>query len=996
MARKAILALLAGLAAVWVAPAMAKKGEVERPLERAVEDSGTERPPPQRFALPGGELRVSPSTLLAARAGQRIRFSLELERSIPGGALSVRLPRRWVEVPASGIRATRSPKLRRSAGRRARVRRSDRTVELTLERAPAGETASFEIEDAGIPAGSYRLPFAWRDRNGRRLKAGSAKVVFFAPVREGPGGEKAGRLANPGLAVNVSGDTTEESETFIAATEGDNQRVAVGSNWSSASMPAWISQDGAHTWTQRTMPQTIDKPGSTSNESGSVCCDPMLAADTLGNIWYGGLTFTKGSAASRIVVNRIAAGSTSFRSVTTGIPVRTSGQQDKPMMTIDNTPTSPTFGRLYVIWDEPASGGVNIVMSQCDTRAGAISQPDRCDNADNWSTPISVTPSTGSYIYADVAVGPDGRAYVVWWDYSNVNAIRGDVCNPSSQNCAAAAGWGTPSTIATLDATGGKPVPFACPILAQPGGRASTSPQVDVDHSGGANDDRVYVTWSDLRPGSGTTRCADTLAPAATHLTFDSFVASAASGALPGSANPSASVATRLITDGEGGAQSNSDDWFAWLAVDQTDGQAWADLYSTRDDSTRRKTNFYARSVTPSGGSHTLGTLTKVSSAQSNYSTNPCCSFGNDYGDYTGIAATGGIAYPVWTDNSTGDGDPFTFTTPPSGTPPTVTTGNASSVGQSSATLNGTVNPNGQSTTYHFEYGTTTGYGTSTASTSAGSGNSASAASANVSGLTAGTTYHFRLVATSVAGTSFGGDQTFTTASPTPASAPPTVATGGASLVSQSSATVSGTVNPNGQATTWRFQYGRTSSYGSNTSPASAGAGTSSQTVASSLQFLAPGTVYHYRLVATNTAEKTSFGADRSFKTSSVFTPPTTTPTTTPADTTAPVLKVSRRRVRLGRHRRLRVRVKCGASEPEACRGALRLYTGRRRLKVAAARFAIQPGKTARVRLRLSRRGARLLERHGGLRVLAIARARDAAGNVGVKRARFTLLPPRS
>jgi secreted trypsin-like serine protease len=120
---------------------------------------------------------------------------------------------------------------------------------------------------------------------------------------------------------------------------------------------------------------------------------------------------------------------------------------------------------------------------------------------------------------------------------------------------------------------------------------------------------------------------------------------------------------------------------------------------------------------------------------------------------------------------------------------------------------------------------------------------------------------------------------------------------------------------------------------------------------------------------------------------------PSTSPT--PSDTTPPVLAVSTRRVRLGRNRWLRVRVRCAASEPEPCRGILRLYTGRRRIKVASKRFEIAPGKTARVRLRLSRRGAQLLEAKGRLRVLAVARARDTAGNVGQKRVRFTLLPPR-
>ena len=94
---------------------------------------------------------------------------------------------------------------------------------------------------------------------------------------------------------------------------------------------------------------------------------------------------------------------------------------------------------------------------------------------------------------------------------------------------------------------------------------------------------------------------------------------------------------------------------------------------------------------------------------------------------------------------------------------PTVTTGSPSSVGQSSATPSGTVNPNGQSTTYFFKYGTTTSYGLQTTPASAGSGTGVVAVHQTLDGLTPNTTYHYQLVATSSAGTTNGTDQTFTT-----------------------------------------------------------------------------------------------------------------------------------------------------------------------------------------------------------------------------------------
>src|SRR3954454_18212733 len=95
---------------------------------------------------------------------------------------------------------------------------------------------------------------------------------------------------------------------------------------------------------------------------------------------------------------------------------------------------------------------------------------------------------------------------------------------------------------------------------------------------------------------------------------------------------------------------------------------------------------------------------------------------------------------------------------------PTATTGPANSVTRTSATLTGTVDPNGSATTYRFEYGPTTAYGLQTAETDAGSGDAPTDAQAAISGLTPQTTYHYRIVATSPDGTAHGADRPLRTA----------------------------------------------------------------------------------------------------------------------------------------------------------------------------------------------------------------------------------------
>ncbi len=199
--------------------------------------------------------------------------------------------------------------------------------------------------------------------------------------------------------------------------------------------------------------------------------------------------------------------------------------------------------------------------------------------------------------------------------------------------------------------------------------------------------------------------------------------------------------------------------------------------------------------------------------------------------------------------------------------PPSVTTDHATNQGNSSATLNGTVNPNGQATQYAFQWGPTSGYGHETTLTSAGAGSSQLSESAAVTGLNPGTTYHYRTIAINASGTSVGPDSNFTTTGTAPAPSPaPTVGGGSSSKVTATTANVAATVIPNGQSTTYLFEYGTTSDYGFQTTPASAGSGSSSIDGSGGLANLQSGTTYHYRVVAYSTGG-TTLGTDHTFTT---------------------------------------------------------------------------------------------------------------------------------
>jgi hypothetical protein len=217
------------------------------------------------------------------------------------------------------------------------------------------------------------------------------------------------------------------------------------------------------------------------------------------------------------------------------------------------------------------------------------------------------------------------------------------------------------------------------------------------------------------------------------------------------------------------------------------------------------------------------------------------------------------------------DGADMSFTATaaaPAPTAPVVTTKAASNLTATSARLNGTVNPNGQATTYYFDYGTSTSYGSKTPAAQAGSGKANVSVNATVT-VGAGI-YHFRLVASNPAGTTYGADLTFGSAGP------PVVLTGSAQGPSTSGATLTGSVNPSGNATTWWFEYGTSTSYGSKTTSKSAGSGTAATGVSAAITNLTAGTTYHYRLVAQSSAGITH-GSDVTFTTVAAITLQTST-----------------------------------------------------------------------------------------------------------------------
>ena len=205
--------------------------------------------------------------------------------------------------------------------------------------------------------------------------------------------------------------------------------------------------------------------------------------------------------------------------------------------------------------------------------------------------------------------------------------------------------------------------------------------------------------------------------------------------------------------------------------------------------------------------------------------------------------------------------DPTGPPPPPVTGPPVAITNPATLIASFSTTLKGSVDPNGLTTSVYFQYGTTTGYGFTTAPQTK-TGNTPQSVSAHISGLSASTTYHFRIVTTNSAGTRYGSDRTFTTLPPTGF---PIVTTKPATNVATFAATLNGLLDPHGLTTSVYFQYGRTTNYGNRT-PNQTKTGNNYQNVSANISGLSAHTTYHFRIVATNSVG-TRYGSDRTFTT---------------------------------------------------------------------------------------------------------------------------------
>lgn len=415
-----------------------------------------------------------------------------------------------------------------------------------------------------------------------------------------------------GSNVDVSNECGPQSETFITINTRSTKMLAGGSNEIfRLPMRGYYSSNGGTSWGGVDLPLPPAK-GTNGIDFGS---DPSLAFDTRGNLFYGYIVVFFGNGTgingTEMAVARSTDGGKSYPSVTFfSFEGGTNHFNDKPMITTDTNLNSPYRDNVYIAWDAASGGstggGVRFATS---TDHGATFNVVRVDSPTGPGRSIGASPS----------VGPNGEVYVTWNDYA-ANAI---VFNRSLDGGKT---FGQPVTVST------KNLPFDIRIPAESFRGALVYPSLDVDRSGGAHRGRLYCSWMDLT-SAGTT---DIL------LSYSDDKGATWSHPAP--------VADQLFVP--------VDRFNHWLSVDAVTGDVNVAFYDTRNDLTgfRYQTDYYL-AQSKDGGQSWPSADVRVSNASSNeHDCNgvfPCTgiNYGNQQGDYEGLASYGGYQYPIWTDS---------------------------------------------------------------------------------------------------------------------------------------------------------------------------------------------------------------------------------------------------------------------------------------------------------------------------------------------------------
>ena len=291
------------------------------------------------------------------------------------------------------------------------------------------------------------------------------------------------------------------------------------------------------------------------------------------------------------------------------IIVPSGSSYDMNSIATDNNPTSPYYGRIYVVWSNFSVSQPRVVLSYSTDGGNTYTSPQ------NIGSPLANHYEQG----AKVVVSTSGTVYCVWATPNISNSNIEDKIG-FSKSTDGGATWSAPAYPLTISGIRG--------YLQPTGVRVNSFPSLAIDRSGGAFDGTLYLCWAQRN-----------LAPAGSDADI-CFSYSANGGS-------TWSSAIRINND----AQNNGKNQFQpWTAVDNTNGKVSVVFYDNRDTYQSDSCDVFAAVSSDHGGSFTN---IKVSDHPQRIA--PLNGYADGYySDYIGLTAANDVLYPAWTDSRNG------------------------------------------------------------------------------------------------------------------------------------------------------------------------------------------------------------------------------------------------------------------------------------------------------------------------------------------------------
>jgi hypothetical protein len=410
-----------------------------------------------------------------------------------------------------------------------------------------------------------------------------ASLAFFVPGASGL------IVVTVGPNVNVSATTGNQAEASIALDPSNTQRLFVASNRGST---AAVSTNGGTSWTRFSVGGAGGLPAS--------CCDNVAVFDQFGNLFLVYINSAQNQVVLALSTNGGQPGSfTLLQTIDTG--------------NIDQPTVAVGAGSVWVTWWR---GGTIMARGAPVTGLGAVG---------TFTAAQAALGSAGSVgQFGDIAIGPTGQVTVCYQSNTQI-FVNTDADGLGS------GGFGSQVTVTNTNVGKFDLLP------AQSGRSVDAESGLAYDLSGGANNGRLYMVYTDEQPDESNN--------------MDIFLRSSSNNG----ANWSAPV--RVNDDAGTNSQFNPH-----LAVDQSTGFVGISWYDARNDSgsgagdtngvANDDAQFWGTFSTNGGASFRPNFQISAGTSNDNAASNLV-----DYGDYSWSTFANGFYYPAWSDNSNSTGD---------------------------------------------------------------------------------------------------------------------------------------------------------------------------------------------------------------------------------------------------------------------------------------------------------------------------------------------------